>query len=139
MGDVAGVDHKGGLGRHSLDLGDRVTQRAERIWVSGLVEADMTVADLDEGAGVSAARALPRRSSPRRPKDFGTPPDKIHSTPVPAQIMHSSAPLRLTPASSVSSPVASVSRVLSSLIVACSLCLVRGEETGEESHLFPGL
>jgi hypothetical protein len=49
MGDVAGVDHKGGLGRHSLDLGDRVTQRAERIWVSGLVEADMTVADLDEG------------------------------------------------------------------------------------------
>jgi hypothetical protein len=49
MGDVAGVDHKGGLGRHSLDLGDRVTQRAERIWVSGLVETDVTVADLEEG------------------------------------------------------------------------------------------
>src|SRR5262249_4396655 len=49
MGDVAGVDHKVGLGRYSLDLGDRDTQRPERIWVSGLVEADMTVADLEEG------------------------------------------------------------------------------------------
>ena len=41
------------------------------------------------------------KASPSRPKDFGTPPDSVHNTPVPAQIIHSSAPPRLTPASSV--------------------------------------
>src|SRR5260221_9077010 len=34
-------------------------------------------------------------ASPRRPKDFGTPPERLQRTPVPAQIMHSSAPRRL--------------------------------------------
>src|SRR6516164_1088762 len=33
-------------------------------------------------------------ASPSRPKDFGTPPDTVHKTPVPAQIMHSRAPRR---------------------------------------------
>jgi hypothetical protein len=53
MGDVAGVDHKGGLSRHRLDLGDCLAQRAERVGVGGLVEADMAIADLEEGEGRS--------------------------------------------------------------------------------------
>ena len=35
------------------------------------------------------------RASPIRPKDFGTPRESVHKIPVPAQTMHSSAPLRL--------------------------------------------
>src|SRR5690349_4147558 len=35
-------------------------------------------------------------TSSSRPKDFGTPPDTVHKTPVPAQIMHSRAPRRST-------------------------------------------
>src|SRR6202040_3471720 len=40
------------------------------------------------------AEASAASASPSRPKDFGTPPDSVHKTPVPAQIMHSSVPLR---------------------------------------------
>ena len=49
MGDVAGVDHEGRLDRQRLDLVDGFFQRAERIGVGRLVEADMAVADLQEG------------------------------------------------------------------------------------------
>src|SRR5437588_736308 len=34
-------------------------------------------------------------ASPSRLNDFGTPPESVHNMPVPAQIMHSSAPRRL--------------------------------------------
>ena len=51
VSDVAGMDHEGGLGRHGFDLGDGLAQRAERIRVGRLVEADMAVADLEEGEG----------------------------------------------------------------------------------------
>ena len=51
MGDVAGVDHEGGLRRHRFDLGDGFAQRAERVGVGRLVEADVAVADLKEGEG----------------------------------------------------------------------------------------
>ena len=97
MGDIAGMNHEGRLGRHRLHLGNGLAQRAERIRVSRLAEADMAVADLQEGEPADSAA----KASPSRPKDFGTPPDSVHNTPVPAQIIHSSAPLRLTPASSV--------------------------------------
>src|SRR6478672_13009169 len=42
------------------------------------------------------AEASVASASPSRPKDFGTPPDSVHKTPVPAQIMHSRAPRRST-------------------------------------------
>src|SRR6476619_2096792 len=42
------------------------------------------------------AEASAASASPIRPKDFGTPPDSVHKTPVPAQIMHARAPRRST-------------------------------------------
>ena len=49
MRDVAGVDHERRLDRHRLDLVDGFLQRAERVGIGRLVEADMAVADLQEG------------------------------------------------------------------------------------------
>ena len=51
MGDVAGVDHEGRLLRQRADLGDRLLKRRQRVRVGRLVEADMAVADLQEGEG----------------------------------------------------------------------------------------
>src|SRR6476620_10384114 len=51
----------------------------------------MAVGDLQEREGslaTSAAFAAPMKS------ELGTPPLSVHSRPVPAQIIHSSAPLR---------------------------------------------
>src|SRR5574338_1689985 len=45
VSNVAGMDHEGGLGRHRFDLANGLAQRAERIWIGRLVEADMAVAD----------------------------------------------------------------------------------------------
>jgi hypothetical protein len=49
MGDIAGVKHESGLCPNSADLGDRFLQRAERVGIGRLVEADMAVRYLDEG------------------------------------------------------------------------------------------
>ena len=38
-----------GFGGSAFDLADRLPQRAERVGIGGLVEADMAVADLEEG------------------------------------------------------------------------------------------
>ena len=97
MGDIAGMNHEGRLGRHRLHLGNGLAQRAERIGLAGLLKPIwLSLICRKVKSADSAAKA-----SPSRPKDFGTPPDSVHNTPVPAQIIHSSAPLRLTPASSV--------------------------------------
>jgi len=48
MADVAGVDHEGRFDRHGVDPDDGFLQRAERVRIGRLVEADMTVADLQE-------------------------------------------------------------------------------------------
>ncbi len=93
MADVAGVDHEGRLDRHRLDLADRLFKRAERIRVGRLVEADMAVADLQEGQ----AGRLGACAEPTSPSERGTPPEMVQSTPVPAQVMHSSTRRRLTP------------------------------------------
>src|SRR3954467_11651860 len=53
MADVAGVDHKGRLGGHGLDLGYCLPQRRKRIRVGRLIETDVTVADLQEREGVA--------------------------------------------------------------------------------------
>src|SRR3984885_3408763 len=44
-------------------------------------------------------------ASPMMPSECGTPPEIVHSTPVPAQVMHSRTLRRLTP-SSRSDPIA---------------------------------
>jgi hypothetical protein len=86
MGDVAGVDHEGRLHRHRLDLVDRLLERAERVRIGRLVEADMAVADLQEGQAGGLASRLRLAD---RPSERGTPPEMVQSTPVPAQVMHS--------------------------------------------------
>jgi len=53
MGDIARMDHEGRARLHCqfLDLADGFAQRAERVRVGRFVEADMAVADLQEGEG----------------------------------------------------------------------------------------
>jgi len=82
MGDVAGMDHESGLDGHCLHLGDRLLQRAERVRIGGLVEADMAVADLEEGetfrvGGERFADEPERLRHPagKRPQDAGAGPD----------------------------------------------------------------
>jgi hypothetical protein len=49
MGDIAGVNDEGRLDRERTDLVQRFLERAEGVRVRRLVEADMAVADLQEG------------------------------------------------------------------------------------------
>ncbi len=49
-------------------------------------------------------------ASPMRPSECGTPPETVHSTPVPTQVMHSSTLRRLTPSSRSDSLIASLLR-----------------------------
>ena len=49
MRDITGMDHERGALRHRADLVDRLLQRGERVRIGGFVEADMAVADLQEG------------------------------------------------------------------------------------------
>src|SRR5207344_132599 len=62
------------------------------------------------------AEASAARASPIRPTDFGTPPERAHKIPVPAQTMHSSAPLRLRPDKSAAASEASFAGLVSSSI-----------------------
>ena len=81
MRDVAGMDHHRRL---FLQLGDAVKRRLQggvRVGVGLLVEADMAVADLDEGEPVARRRSecLAQSQSARnpardRPDDAGTGP-----------------------------------------------------------------
>ena len=48
MGDVAGVNDERGFDRHRLHLGDGFAERAERIRVCRLIEADVAVAHLQK-------------------------------------------------------------------------------------------
>jgi hypothetical protein len=49
MGDIAGVNDEGRLGRKRIDLFHRFLKRADGVGVRRLVESDMAVADLQEG------------------------------------------------------------------------------------------
>src|ERR1700745_2376376 len=49
MGDVAGMNHEGGLCPECTHLGDRFLERAEHIRIGRLVEADMAVRNFEEG------------------------------------------------------------------------------------------
>src|SRR4029078_1440114 len=82
-------------------------------------------------AGIAA------NASPSRPMDFGTPPESVHKSPVPAQTMHVSAPLRLRPDGSPSG--ASVTGLaLSTITMSPSFAIKRYEqETDARGRLFP--
>ena len=51
MADIAGVNHEGWFLGQLLDAGDCLAQGGERIRIGGFAEADMAVADLQEGEG----------------------------------------------------------------------------------------
>ena len=51
-------------------------------------------------------RASAAAASPMMPSEWGTPPDTVHNTPVPTQVMHSSTLRRLTPSSRSDSLIA---------------------------------
>src|SRR5689334_13293228 len=78
-------------------------------------------------------------ASPSNPRDFGTPPESVHKTPVPAHTMHVSAPLRLRPDGLSSASDASVvGLALSSITVSPSFAIKRyEEETAARGDLFP--
>src|SRR5579871_3573398 len=46
MRDIARMDHEGGLGWQSLDLGESFAKRAGGVRIGGFAEADMAVANL---------------------------------------------------------------------------------------------
>ena len=58
MGDVARMKHERRLVGKRFDLGDRLLQRAQRVRIGGLVEANVTVGNLQEGE--PALRSLRR-------------------------------------------------------------------------------
>ena len=63
VSDVTCMDHEGGLWRDRLHLDDRLAQGAECIGIGGFVEADMAVADLQEGqAGRLCGQRLTQKS-----------------------------------------------------------------------------
>ncbi len=59
VGDVAGMQHEGGLDRKGADLGHGFAQGGDRVGIGGLLEADVAVTDLHEVQG-SALRRLGR-------------------------------------------------------------------------------
>ena len=82
MRDVTGMDQEGWLCRQSANLADRLFERAGCVRIGWLIEADMAVADLEEG---KASRVLRERladetkrfrnAATNRPKDAGAGPD----------------------------------------------------------------
>src|SRR5262249_17904314 len=81
MADVAGVDHEGRLLGQRIDLADGLFQRAERVGIGGLVEADMAVADLQEGETM-AVRSLRLAHNPERVRyAAGDGPQHAGATP----------------------------------------------------------
>src|SRR5690348_13359046 len=83
VADVAGVHDEGRRLRQCVDVGDGAAQAADHVGIRRLVEADMGIADLDEGEGVlrggrdasgrgRAERA--RHATGQGPDDGGTAP-----------------------------------------------------------------
>jgi hypothetical protein len=129
MGDIAGMNHEGRLGRHRLHLGNGLAQRAERIRVSRLAEADMAVADLQEGEarrfrGQSVAKQAQgfRHTARQRPQHPGPRPDHTFER----------APSAYARLISFPPPLVTHHRLLRSLA-----CAPRDKETGVGDDLFP--
>ena len=90
MRDVAGVEHHCRLFRQFGDAVERRLQGGVRIGVGLLVEADMAVADLDEGEpvhwrpeGLAKAEAA-RHAAGHGPDDAGAGPGHAFEEPAPA-------------------------------------------------------
>src|ERR1700731_3757696 len=97
MGDVAGVDHEGGLTGRPFTLSIASFKVPSASGLAGLLKPTWLseiCRKLKPVAAFSVACAVPM---PRSCEDFGTPPLSVQITPVPAQIMHSSAPRRSIP------------------------------------------
>src|ERR1700730_10163362 len=71
MGDVAGVDHEGGLDRKSVYLGDRFLQGPERIRIGRLVETDVAIRNLQEAEAGGRLFGRLRRSNAEELRRFG--------------------------------------------------------------------
>src|SRR5215469_10493099 len=81
MADVAGVEHECRLLRQAIDLRDGLFERAERVGIGGLVEADMAVADLQERK-TAALRGLRLAHNSERVRDAaGNGPEHAGATP----------------------------------------------------------
>jgi len=90
-------DHERRLDRHRVDLVDGFLQRAQRVGIGRLVEADMTVAELEKG---HARRGRGRRLRGNPMCTERTAARRrlmVQSTPVPAQGHAFSTLRRLTP------------------------------------------
>src|ERR1700730_15770749 len=92
MGHVAGMDDESGLDRQVLDFVDRLFERANGVWIGRLVEADMTVADLQESKPTRLRSFWPRvyphgtrRPAANWPKDASPRPDHAFQDLAPAQ------------------------------------------------------
>src|SRR5436305_14552945 len=88
MSDIAGVDHEGRFYRHRLDFADRLLERADRVGIGRLVEADMAVADLQEAqpgrlGGLRRADKAERARYPARngPEHAGAGPGHAFQHP----------------------------------------------------------
>ena len=86
MGDVAGVDHEGGLDRKSVHLIDRFLQGSERIGIGRFAKTYMTIRNLREAEARGRLFGRLRRSNAEelrglwhaaaeRPDDAGAGPD----------------------------------------------------------------
>src|SRR3984893_10346018 len=71
MGDVASVDHEGGLDRKPVHLIDRFLQGPERIGIGRLAETYMAVGNLQEAKASGRLFGRLRRSSAEELRGFG--------------------------------------------------------------------
>ena len=71
MGDVAGVDHEGGLDRKAVHLIDRFLQGPERIWIGRLAETYMAIRNLQEAEARGRLFGRLRRSDAEELRGFG--------------------------------------------------------------------
>src|SRR6267142_7223809 len=93
MGDVAGVDHERRFYRQRLDSVDGFFVSAGRIGI-GRLSKPTWLSLICRNVRFPAFCAI---ASSMMPSERGTPPDIVHRTPVPAQVLHSRILRRLTP------------------------------------------
>src|SRR5215469_6213401 len=90
MGDVACVDHECRFLRQGVDLGDRLLERAQRVRIGRLVEADMAIADLQEGKTAALGRLRFTHYSERVRHAAGNAPQ--HASAAPGHALQNFAP-----------------------------------------------
>jgi hypothetical protein len=105
MGDVARVQHEGGLCLHSLDFVDRLFESRPRVGIGGLGESDVAVGNLDKGKAALlglgfADQARRRHAAGKRPDDARSRPhhafQHLPSVQPRSRRVHASSPRRRT-------------------------------------------